>query len=100
MWLIPRGYADEEVAKELFIWVTMVEPHRSSVLRRPQLSSHHELTQWVEEAVEAMVETAEKVVSTVRTMGRFSGSDCRWSRLGLTYDREPLRCRYRCCGAG
>ncbi|MCB1254341.1 MAG: response regulator transcription factor, partial [Austwickia sp.] len=34
------------VAKELFISVKTVETHVSSVLRKLQLSSRHELTAW------------------------------------------------------
>lgn len=46
MRLIARGYAYKEVAKELFISVKTVETHVSSVLRKLQLSSRHELTAW------------------------------------------------------
>jgi DNA-binding NarL/FixJ family response regulator len=46
MRLIARGYAYKEVAKELFISVKTVETHMSSVLRKLQLSSRHELTRW------------------------------------------------------
>lgn len=46
MRLIARGYAYKEVAKELFISVKTVETHVSSVLRKLQLSSRHELTKW------------------------------------------------------
>jgi DNA-binding NarL/FixJ family response regulator len=46
MRLIARGYAYREVAKELFISVRTVETHVSSVLRKLQLSSRHELTRW------------------------------------------------------
>jgi DNA-binding NarL/FixJ family response regulator len=46
MRLIPRGYAYKEVAKELFISIKTVETHMSSVLRKLQLSSRHELTRW------------------------------------------------------
>ena len=44
--LIARGYSYKEVAKELFISVKTVETHVSSVLRKLQLSSRHELTRW------------------------------------------------------
>ena len=44
--LIARGYAYKEVARELFISVKTVETHMSSVLRKLQLSSRHELTRW------------------------------------------------------
>ncbi len=44
--LIARGYAYKEIAKELFISVKTVETHVSSVLRKLQLSSRHELTRW------------------------------------------------------
>ncbi|WP_218876461.1 LuxR C-terminal-related transcriptional regulator [Nocardioides marinisabuli] len=46
MRLIARGYAYREVAGELFISVKTVETHMSSVLRKLQLSSRHELTRW------------------------------------------------------
>ncbi|MEP9361894.1 response regulator transcription factor [Nocardioides sp. CN2-186] len=46
MRLIARGYAYKEVAKELFISVKTVETHMSSVLRKLQLSSRHELSRW------------------------------------------------------
>ena len=46
MRLIARGYQYKEVAKELFISVKTVETHVSSVLRKLQLSSRHELTRW------------------------------------------------------
>ncbi len=46
MRLIARGYAYKEVARELFISVKTVETHMSSVLRKLQLSSRHELTRW------------------------------------------------------
>ena len=46
MRLIARGYQYKEVAKELFISVKTVETHVSSVLRKLQLSSRHELTTW------------------------------------------------------
>ena len=44
MRLIARGYQYKEVAKELFISIKTVETHVSSVLRKLQLSSRHELT--------------------------------------------------------
>lgn len=46
MRLIARGYQYKEVAKELYISVKTVETHVSSVLRKLQLSSRHELTAW------------------------------------------------------
>jgi DNA-binding NarL/FixJ family response regulator len=46
MRLIARGYAYKEVASTLFISVKTVETHVSSVLRKLQLSSRHELTRW------------------------------------------------------
>ena len=46
MRLIARGYAYKEVAAELFISAKTVETHVSSVLRKLQLSSRHELTAW------------------------------------------------------
>ena len=49
MRLIARGYAYKEVAGELFISVKTVETHVSSVLRKLQLSSRHELTRWASE---------------------------------------------------
>ncbi len=49
MRLIARGYAYKEVAAELFISIKTVETHVSSVLRKLQLSSRHELTRWATE---------------------------------------------------
>ena len=49
MRLIARGYAYKEVAAELFISIKTVETHVSSVLRKLQLSSRHELTRWANE---------------------------------------------------
>ena len=46
MRLIARGYAYKEVASELYISIKTVETHVSSVLRKLQLSSRHELTRW------------------------------------------------------
>ncbi len=46
MRLIARGYSYREVAAELFISARTVETHVSSVLRKLQLSSRHELTRW------------------------------------------------------
>ncbi|HTN59500.1 MAG TPA: response regulator transcription factor, partial [Protaetiibacter sp.] len=46
MRLIARGYAYKEVASHLFISIKTVETHVSSVLRKLQLSSRHELTAW------------------------------------------------------
>lgn len=46
MRLIARGYSYREVASELFISTKTVETHMSSVLRKLQLSSRHELTRW------------------------------------------------------
>ncbi len=47
--LIARGYTYREVAKELFISVKTVESHVSSVLRKLQLSTRHQLTKWAAE---------------------------------------------------
>ncbi|CAN5326618.1 response regulator transcription factor [soil metagenome] len=44
--LLARGYAYKEIAGQLFISVKTVETHVSSVLRKLQLSSRHELTRW------------------------------------------------------
>ncbi len=44
--LLARGYAYKEIAGRLFISVKTVETHVSSVLRKLQLSSRHELTRW------------------------------------------------------
>ena len=44
--LLARGYAYKEIASQLFISVKTVETHVSSVLRKLQLSSRHELTRW------------------------------------------------------
>jgi DNA-binding NarL/FixJ family response regulator len=47
--LIARGYTYREIAKELFISVKTVESHVSSVLRKLQLSTRHQLTRWATE---------------------------------------------------
>jgi DNA-binding NarL/FixJ family response regulator len=44
--LIARGYAYKEVARQLHLSVKTIETHVSSVLRKLQLSSRHELTRW------------------------------------------------------
>ena len=44
--LIARGYTYKEIGGQLFISVKTVETHVSSVLRKLQLSSRHELTRW------------------------------------------------------
>jgi DNA-binding NarL/FixJ family response regulator len=44
--LIARGYTYKEVARELTISAKTVESHVSSVLRKLQLSTRHELTKW------------------------------------------------------
>jgi len=44
--LIARGYTYKEVARDLTISVKTVESHVSSVLRKLQLSTRHELTKW------------------------------------------------------
>ncbi len=46
MRLIARGYSYKEVGAELYISIKTVETHMSSVLRKLQLSSRHELTRW------------------------------------------------------
>jgi DNA-binding NarL/FixJ family response regulator len=47
--LIARGYTYREVARELFISVKTVESHVSSVLRKLQLSTRHQLSRWAAE---------------------------------------------------
>jgi DNA-binding NarL/FixJ family response regulator len=47
--LIARGYAYKEVARDLEISVKTVESHVSSVLRKLQLSSRHQLARWATE---------------------------------------------------
>jgi len=44
--LIARGYMYKEIASRLSISVKTVESHVSSVLRKLQLSTRHELTRW------------------------------------------------------
>jgi DNA-binding NarL/FixJ family response regulator len=44
--LIARGYTYKEIARRLVVSVKTVETHVSSVLRKLQLSSRHELTRW------------------------------------------------------
>ena len=47
--LIARGYTYKEIARELYISAKTVESHVSSVLRKLQLSSRHQLTRWAAE---------------------------------------------------
>jgi DNA-binding NarL/FixJ family response regulator len=47
--LIARGYTYKEIARELFISPKTVESHVSSVLRKLQLSTRHQLTRWATE---------------------------------------------------
>jgi len=47
--LIARGYRYKEIAARLHLSVKTVESHVSSVLRKLQLSSRHELTRWAYE---------------------------------------------------
>jgi DNA-binding NarL/FixJ family response regulator len=47
--LIAQGYTYKEIASELFISVKTVESHVSSVLRKLQLSTRHQLTRWAAE---------------------------------------------------
>jgi DNA-binding NarL/FixJ family response regulator len=47
--LIARGYTYKEIARELFISIKTVETHVSSVLRKLQLSTRHQLTKWATE---------------------------------------------------
>jgi DNA-binding NarL/FixJ family response regulator len=47
--LIARGYTYKEIARELTISVKTVESHVSSVLRKLQLSTRHQLTRWATE---------------------------------------------------
>lgn len=49
MRLIARGYAYKDVAVELRISVKTVESHVSSVLRKLQLTSRHQLSNWAAE---------------------------------------------------
>jgi DNA-binding NarL/FixJ family response regulator len=44
--LLARGYTYKEIARRLDVSVKTVETHVSSVLRKLQLSSRHELTRW------------------------------------------------------
>lgn len=46
MRLLARGYAYKEIARRLTISIKTVETHASSVLRKLQLSSRHELSNW------------------------------------------------------
>jgi DNA-binding NarL/FixJ family response regulator len=47
--LIARGYTYKEIARELYISIKTVETHVSSVLRKLQLSTRHQLTRWATE---------------------------------------------------
>jgi DNA-binding NarL/FixJ family response regulator len=47
--LIARGDRCKEIAARLHLSVKTIESHVSSVLRKLQLSSRHELTRWAAE---------------------------------------------------
>jgi DNA-binding NarL/FixJ family response regulator len=47
--LIARGYMYKEIASRLHLSVKTIESHVSSVLRKLQLSTRHELTRWATE---------------------------------------------------
>ena len=47
--LIARGYRYKEIAARLHLSIKTVEAHVSSVLRKLQLSSRHELSRWARE---------------------------------------------------
>ena len=47
--LIARGYRYKEIAARLHLSIKTIETHVSSVLRKLQLSSRHELTRWAHE---------------------------------------------------
>ncbi|HVB46416.1 MAG TPA: response regulator transcription factor [Streptosporangiaceae bacterium] len=47
--LIARGYTYKEIARELYISAKTVESHVSSVLRKLQLSTRHQLSRWAAE---------------------------------------------------
>jgi DNA-binding NarL/FixJ family response regulator len=47
--LIAQGYTYKEIARELYISTKTVESHVSSVLRKLQLSTRHQLTRWAAE---------------------------------------------------
>lgn len=47
--LIARGYTYKEIGRELYISLKTVESHVSSVLRKLQLSTRHQLTRWAAE---------------------------------------------------
>jgi DNA-binding NarL/FixJ family response regulator len=47
--LIARGYTYKEIARELYISTKTVETHVSSVLRKLQLSTRHQLARWATE---------------------------------------------------
>ena len=47
--LIARGYTYKEIARELYISIKTVETHVSSVLRKLQLSTRHQLARWATE---------------------------------------------------
>ena len=44
--LLARGYTYKEIARRLEVSIKTIESHVSSVLRKLQLSSRHELTRW------------------------------------------------------
>jgi DNA-binding NarL/FixJ family response regulator len=47
--LIARGYRYKEIAGRLHLSIKTVEAHVSSVLRKLQLTSRHELSRWAQQ---------------------------------------------------
>jgi DNA-binding NarL/FixJ family response regulator len=72
--LIARGYTYREIARELFISVKTVESHVSSVLRKLQLSTRHQLSRWAAERPLTKRRRRYRRASSRISAGRASGS--------------------------
>ena len=78
--LIARGYRYKEIAARLHLSVKTVEAHVSSVLRKLQLSSRHELTRWAQERRLRLDDAGELDLALVAR-----------DRLDAHVDRSPSR---------
>jgi len=91
--LIAQGYTYKEIARELFISGKTVESHVSSVLRKLQLSSRHQLTRWAAERRLTLLAAAPDAV-VVGEVGE-PGGDLLAVRVVTETDDVDQRCRVR-----
>jgi DNA-binding NarL/FixJ family response regulator len=78
--LIAQGYTYKEIARELFISGKTVESHVSSVLRKLQLSSRHQLTRWAAERRLTLSQAGADLVVRISRLGvRISVQSDSWA---------------------